>query len=152
MVANYRQQQTTTEMTYTAPAMRDMKLIDEKIKSYLKYVWEQEKEKIMEMEFGENETYNSLGDYLDDKFKQDAFNNWDKGYDFYEWLDLHPSTLHYSTHYKLITYIVEYYESNYGDTGAFDTKKISFGYVMKHYAYVKGAEMSIEEMCDILGL
>jgi hypothetical protein len=136
-------------MTLSSITMRDMELLNKEIKSYLKYVWEQEKDYIMGLKFGENYTYNTLDEYLEDKFKFDALNDWKTGYDFYEWCEFNYNNLRYSTHYKLISYIVNYYESNFGDLGSFNMKDLSIGYVLNHYAYVKGSEMSIDELKKI---
>lgn len=128
------------------------------LNEYFQFVWEHDENEKRETD---------LNDYLEEDFKFSAGNNWESGFDFVDWLlgqgdmgEHYKATAKMPCLHALLTFretcsitsrIIKYYEDNYDDATSF-TKEITCESVLRHLAYVELAEMSVEDLKELLGI
>ena len=116
-----------------------LKIINKYLLNYLVYVAEKE-----DME-NFNFTYTDDDDESCDKFRDEfcftAVNNYDKGYSFISYLreiNVYEKIKHKLSNdfmFYIIKMINRFYEIEYGIECIMDYKKLSFDYILHHYAY-----------------
>lgn len=134
------------------------------LKEYFQFVfqWDEDENGIRWCEKTDDPSFD---DYLEEVFKFSATNNWESGFDFVDWLlGQNDMGNHYNATAKiqsldnLLTFketccitnrIVKHYESVYGDASCF-LDEITCESVLRHLAYVELAELSLEDLRELL--
>ena len=114
-------------------------MINKYLLDYLVYVVEQED--MIDFNFAYTDDDDDMGDEFTDEFCFKAVNNYDKGYSFISYLreiNVYEKLKHKLSNdfmFYIIKMINRFYENEYGIECIMDYKKLSFDFILHHYAY-----------------
>jgi hypothetical protein len=114
-------------------------MINKYLLDYLVYVVEQED--MIDFNFAYTDDDDDMCDEFTDEFCFKAVNNYDKGYSFISYLreiNVYEKLKHKLSNdfmFYIIKMINRFYENEYGIECIMDYKKLSFDFILHHYAY-----------------
>jgi hypothetical protein len=117
-----------------------LKMINKYFMDYLVYVVEQED--MIDFNFAYTDDDDESCDKFRDEFCFKAVNDYDKGYSFISYLreiGVYNKLKHKLSNTEFMFYLIKiintFYEDNYGIECIMDYKKLSFDFIVNHYAY-----------------
>ena len=117
------------------------RILNKYLMDYLVYVAEKEEYVFNEFDFAYDDDDDESNDTFRDEYCFKAVNDYDKGYSFISYLreiGVYEKIKHKLSNefmFYIIKKINRFYEMEYGDECIMDYKKLSFDYILHHYAY-----------------
>ena len=99
----------------------------------------------------------AIDEFLEDKFKHIAVNDWKNGYNFVDWLKTEDNgeidyILDINLLCEVISIIQSYFGDNYGNECLMDYSDLTPKKVLLNYAYVYLYGMDLDELKTLIGL